>query len=79
MQTGTLVATLYAHSGTYGSTGVPTGSALATSASIKCKLNRTSYALVTFTFDGTYNLIAGTYYFICLEILAALMNTILCG
>jgi len=50
--TGTCYAKLYAHTGTYGSTGLPTGGALATSDAYDCATIGASYALRTFTFSG---------------------------
>ncbi|MBV5280269.1 MAG: hypothetical protein J0651_03150, partial [Actinobacteria bacterium] len=64
--TGAMTAVLYAHTGTFGSTGVPTGTALATSDTIDISTLTTSYALVEFAFTGVnqYTLVAGTNYFI---------------
>jgi hypothetical protein len=64
---GDLVAQLYAHSGTYGSNGVPTGSALAQSNSIPMSSLPSSPALITFVFSGgqQYVMSAGTHY--CIE------------
>lgn len=52
--TGTAVALVYAHTGTYGSGGKPTGSVLATSDTVDVSGLGTepSYALTTFTFSG---------------------------
>jgi hypothetical protein len=83
---GNLKADLYAHSGTYGSTSVPTGNALATSSNsvAMASLSASAYALFTFTFDGTYTLTYGTNY--CIVVYAAdattldtTTNYILCG
>ena len=62
--TGNMHAELYAHSGTYGSTSVATGSPLAVSSSKLASTLTTSYDLCSFTFDGTYTLVDGTYYVI---------------
>lgn len=63
--TGNITAELYAHTGTFGTTGKPTGSALATSTnSIAASSLSTSYALSTFTFDQTFTLVNGTKYVI---------------
>ena len=61
--TGSMYAKLYAHSGTYGSTGVP-GSSLATSTAISVASLTTSLAVTQFEFDGTYTLVNTTPYFI---------------
>jgi|GEM_PF-4506058 len=58
-------AKLYAHSGTYGTNGVPTGSVLATSSDVV--VNQASSTLITYTFGTPYLLSADTYYFIVLE------------
>lgn len=50
--TGNLVAVLYAHSGTYGTSSKPTGAALATSDPIAASTLTTNYVLYTFTFSG---------------------------
>ena len=51
--TGTAYARLYAHSGTFGSSGVPTGSPLAESDSYDVSvLTNSTYQLVTFNFTG---------------------------
>jgi len=60
--TGNLKAYLYAHTGTFGSGGLPTGDILATSDSLDMSTLTTSYTLYTFTFDGTYVLVANTAY-----------------
>jgi phage minor structural protein len=66
--TGNAVAKLYAHSGTFGISSVPTGAALATSSNFDVStLSRTSLQLINFDFDGTYELIDGTKYCISIE------------
>lgn len=62
--TGSVSISIYAHSGTYGS-GIPTGSALATSDSLDVSTLTTSYQLITFSFTGAnrINLVNGTHYF----------------
>jgi len=62
--TGNATAKVYAHSGTYGTSGVPTGSALATSLDVDVSAWSTSYSLVTFNFTGAnrITLTNGTYY-----------------
>ena len=62
--TGNATAKLYAHSGTYGTSSAPTGSALDTSTTFDVSTLSTSYALITFTFSGGYTLTNSTKYFI---------------
>jgi len=64
---GTVVAKLYTHTGTYGSSSLPTGTALATSNSINVSALSTTFSDVTFTFGTAYKMIAGTYYVITIE------------
>jgi hypothetical protein len=68
---GTLTCKLYAHSGTYGSTGVPTGAALATSNTFSeanvASTTNTTPDLIEFTFPTPYALVSGTHYFIAIE------------
>jgi len=65
--TGNIVAKLYNMTGTYGSTGVPTGVALATSDVID--ITTISGGLLEFIFSGAnqYSLISETYYCIDIE------------
>ena len=66
--TGTAVAKLYAHSGTFGTSSVPTGSALATSKTFDVsQLETTNYAMVDFEFDDRFSLVAATNYVIVIE------------
>ncbi len=65
--TGDMVAKLYAHSGTFGTSSVPDGDPLATSAVIAASRLGVSYALTTFVFDGSVSLDSGVYYVIVLE------------
>lgn len=67
--TGNLVAKLYAHTGTFGSTGTPTGSALATSDPIAAAGISTSLTLIEFLFSGVnqYIMSASTHYVIILD------------
>ncbi len=64
--TGNLVLYVYAHTGTYGSGGKPTGAILATSSVLDVSTLTTGYVLKTFTFTGAnaIALTAGTPYFI---------------
>lgn len=50
--TGNLTAQIYEHSGTYGTTSIFTGTALATSDNFDATTLDTSFSLVTFTFSG---------------------------
>jgi hypothetical protein len=50
--TGNVVACIYAHSGTYGTSSVPSGAALATSDNVDVSGLSTSLALVEFVFSG---------------------------
>lgn len=65
--TGNAVAKLYAHTGTYGSSGVPTGSALATSGNIDVSTLTTSFALKSFTFSTPYLATSSTNYCVVVE------------
>jgi hypothetical protein len=66
--TGNIVASLYAHTGTFGSTGTPTGAPLATSNPVDITtLSSSTYALIPFTFPSPYTVAAGTHYFISIE------------
>lgn len=67
--TGNIVATLYAHTGTYGVNGVPTGSILATSDPIPANTIPAGNALYEFAFSGAnqYTLAANTKYCIVLD------------
>lgn len=64
---GTMTAKLYASTGTYGTSAVPTGSALATSSVASVASLSTSPALINFSFDGTYRMVEGTKYIIVLD------------
>jgi len=50
--TGSIYAYIYAHTGTFGTSSKPTGSALATSDAVNTSTIGTSYGLITFTFSG---------------------------
>jgi hypothetical protein len=67
--TGNIVAKIYAHSGTYGLSSVPTGSPLAISQVIDSSTLPTNKELIKFTFLGTNQIIltSGTKYIIILE------------
>jgi len=50
--TGNVTASIYLMSGTYGTTGIPTGSALATSNAVDISTITTDFSLITFLFTG---------------------------
>lgn len=60
--TGNATAVLYAHSGTYGTSSVPTGAALATSNNFDVSTLTTSYVLNELTFPTPYIIDANTKY-----------------
>lgn len=66
---GNLVAKIYAHTGTWGSTGIPTGSALAISSAIDSSTIPTSFSLISFPFLGSdrITLANGTHYVLTIE------------
>lgn len=65
--TGNLTAKLYAHTGTFGSSGTPSGAALATSVNIDVSKLTTSYDEVEIGFSTQYLMTASTNYYITLE------------
>lgn len=67
---GLMIARLYEHTGTWGSSGVPTGAALDSSSSINASTLSTSFALVEFTGFSGYTLVNGTHYCIVVECLS---------
>lgn len=69
--TGTVVAKLYAHSGVFGTSSIPTGTALAVSTNsidVSTITILSTSTLYDFIFDGTYTLVAGTKYVLTIEI-----------
>lgn len=76
--TGNCTAKIYAHSGTFGSTGVPTGTALATSDNVDISTLSTSptFALQSFIFSTPYLTVNGTKYFVVLDSSGLTANTI---
>ena len=64
--TGSIHAHLYAHSGTFGTSSIATGTALATSDAFTISTLTTSYQLITFTFSGSnrVQMASGTKYVI---------------
>ena len=67
--TGNITAKLYAHSGTLGTSSVPTGAALATSNTVAASTLTTSYQLISFPFPESnwFQFTANTNYVIALE------------
>jgi len=65
---GNLQAVLYAHSGVFGASSVPTGAALASSASVAMAGLGGAYALVSFAFPAPYYKLAALKY--CIELQA---------
>jgi len=65
--TGNMTANMYVHSGTFGTSSVPTGTALATSTAIDVSTLTASFALTDFTFDGSVQMANGTKYVITVE------------
>lgn len=65
--TGNLTANLYAHSGTFGTSSIPTGAALATSVSFDVSKLTTSYLEYEIAFLTQYEMAASTNYVIAFE------------
>lgn len=65
--TGAMTVELYAHSGTFGVSSLPAGTALATATVIDASTLNTSPALVEFTFPSPYTLEKDNYYCIILS------------
>jgi len=65
--TGNAIAKLYAHSGTYGTSSVPTGNALAATQNFDVSTLTGALTLTTFEFSDSYDLTADTEYVITLE------------
>lgn len=64
---GTIVARLYAHSGTFGSSSIPTGAALATSDAIEVTTISALAAEFDFEFDDEFTMLAATNYVMTIE------------
>ena len=60
-------AVIYAHSGVYGVSSVPTGAALATSEPYDISALTTSYQVIQFNFTNPVELQAYTYYTVCFQ------------
>jgi len=65
--TGDIVAKLYDHTGTFSSTGTPTGSPLETSGVYDSSLLTTSPELIEFTFVNGHTVADGSYYCLSCE------------
>ena len=65
--TGNLTAKLYAHSGTFGTSSIPTGAALATSVNFDVASLTTSYLEYEIAFTTQYEMVASTNYAIAFE------------
>jgi len=65
--TGNAYVKLYAHTGTYGTSSVPTGSALATSDALDTSTVTTARLWYTFNFSTPYVMTASTYYTFAIE------------
>lgn len=74
---GDVTVSIYAHTGTFGSGGTGTGSALATSDAIDASTFSTTIALISFTFSGAnkIRLVNGTKYVVVVEKAAGALNT----
>lgn len=75
--TSTLTAKLYAHSGTFGTSSIPTGTALATSDPISASVVATTQGFIKFTFSGAqqFAMADNTDYVIAVEISGATSNS----
>lgn len=62
-----IVAKIFAHTGVFGTSSLPTGSVLATSNTVSTSTLTTSYQLIEFTFDTPYTTINGTKYCVIFE------------
>lgn len=63
--TGNATAKVYAHTGTYGTSSLPTGSVLATSDTFDVSTLTASNQLITFSFSGANRItLASSYYFV---------------
>ena len=69
LPTGNAYATIYAHSGTFGTDSIPTGSILATSDALDVSTLTTSYQLITFNFTGVNRILltANTHYIVVIS------------
>lgn len=65
--TGNAVAKLYAHTGVYGTSSVPTGVALATSDNFDVSTLTVFSTLIPFHFSTPFTLVSGTHYVVTIE------------
>jgi len=65
--TGNAVAKIYAHTGTFGTTGIPTGSALATSDNIDVSTLSINPTEIVFNFSTAFTTVNTTNYFVTVE------------
>ncbi len=65
--TGNAVAKIYAHSGTFGTSSIPTGTALATSKTLDVTTLTTTLALIELEFEDEFTLVSATKYVLTLE------------
>ena len=65
--TGFARVNIYAHSGTFGTSSIPTGSALASSNFLDVSTLTTSLVLTDFLFDGTFQMVNTTKYVVAVE------------
>jgi hypothetical protein len=65
--TGNLFVKLYAHSGTYGESSLPTGDAIAISSAIDVSNMSTSISAKDAIFDSTYEMLPNTNYVLSIE------------
>lgn len=70
-------AVIYAHSGTFGTSSIPTGTALATSNAIDASTLSTTQGLVTFTFPTPYVTVSGTKYVVTFEFAGGSSNKLI--
>ena len=67
LPTGDITAVLYAHSGTFGTSSIPTGAALATSNAYDASILTTTYVEYEFAFTTPYEMVASTQYVVAIE------------
>lgn len=73
--TGNLVAKIYAHSGTFGTSSIPTGAALATSVNIDVATLTTAYQEIEIGFATQFEMVASTNYVIAFEYTGSTSDT----
>jgi hypothetical protein len=65
--TGSMTAYIYASTGTFGTSAIPTGTPLATSQSISASILISNFADMRFYFNTSFTLVNGTKYFVVLS------------